>query len=1196
MVHISARVAWHLDGWNGRICSRPEANTYCIGPYSYPGTMIAEQRDLPWEQAHRGCTCTKDVIPPCMYSVNAFGSETTTAYAVTPEWFHDEDRVEWEMPPSTVCIWPYELMYEDDVRQPNGGFNYELRREKARRYFEEIQESKSLIFYYANYSNPFSDDEQRRYVLVGLSRVKAVGPELVYRNVSRETRERWGGYVWQRAVTSHYPDEGMRIPYHVYMDRPEVLHRIALFPDNPRNFKYGTRHISDDDALVLVERFLEVATTLQEIGDQTEDWPRRIAWLQGLIAELWRERGLYPGLPAVLKLIRFTQAIPWFKVQVGSGREAAARDLLFDFLDGNASAVPGLTLAPNEIAGVRKRWLLYNDDQRHLLREVFPRFDLREDQMERILADDREAYGIRSSLREIAANPYILAEEFVGEDQDDTISFHKIDHGMLPSPHLGGAPLAEVDDWRRLRALCVEHLKRETRSTFLPAAEVLERVNRRLDPLPEWKRTHFSEGYLRAYREELAAALVVREHDGKPYLYLRTVYEDERLVEETILGLVRRPDISLRSPVTAQHWRAFLYDPHSPLCRLDAGEYEAAIQSQVEVCQKIFVRPLCVLSGSAGTGKTTVIRALIQAIEKAHGSGSSFRLLAPTGKAADRIRERTGKEAETVHAFLARLGWLNDNLTFKRSGGRQEDSVRTYIIDEASMLNLELVAALCRAIHWGSVQRVIFVGDTNQLPPIGRGKVFADLIAWLREAGFDQSVGMLTTNLRQMENRLLGQGTGILDLAALYQQRPCAETDSADETEAAEEILRRVQEGGDVDKDLRVIYWSGYEELEAALIDCIIRDMEADTGRKCDPDRPWELWAAAFGRDPGPGRPEYQQVLSPYRGDTVGTEYLNSVLQQCANQRMLEEPGTLGGVTLYDKVIQVRNRPRSNPIWAWNADQGRPEQIEVYNGELGFVYPHKLDKLRLRSLERFQVVFPRKGSYRVGYGRNPGFGPNRRPLPAEPVEDNLELAYAISVHKSQGSEFDRVYFVVPKNRRTLLSPELFYTGLTRARRHCTLLVEEDISPLLSMRRRENSSLVTINSSLFRFQPVPEALKQRADWYAEGKIHRTLADIMVRSKSEVIIANMLFERDIRFQYEVPLYAPDGTFYLPDFTITWHGEEWYWEHVGLLTDERYRRHWEEKRKWYDRFFPGRLVVTFESGNLSKDAEAIIARYFS
>jgi len=271
------------------------------------------------------------------------------------------------------------------------------------------------------------------------------------------------------------------------------------------------------------------------------------------------------------------------------------------------------------------------------------------------------------------------------------------------------------------------------------------------------------------------------------------------------------------------------------------------------------------------------------------------------------------------------------------------------------------------------------------------------------------------------------------------------------------------------------------------------------------------------------------------------------------------------------------------------------DEIEVYNGELGFVKHHAFDNRKWRGpyfrLKKFQVVFQRKEQYWVAYGGGLGRG-----APDEKPEENLELAYAISVHKAQGSEFERVYFIVPKCKTALLSTELFYTGLTRASRHCTLLVEQDISPLNSMRRLENSCLARISSSLFEFQPVPEAMLQLGDWYEEGKVHRTLADVMVRSKSEVIISNMLWERDIDFSYELALFAPDGTYYLPDFTIPWAGEDYYWEHKGMMDQEKYRNHWAEKEAWYQRHFPGKLITTEESGDLSHDAQEAINSHFS
>src|SRR3954453_10275421 len=87
-VQISARLAWHMDGWNGHVCRNPESNTYCVGPHSYPGEMIAEKRNLSLEMppANAGQPCSKAmIIPPCMYSVNAFGGETIRAYAESPE-------------------------------------------------------------------------------------------------------------------------------------------------------------------------------------------------------------------------------------------------------------------------------------------------------------------------------------------------------------------------------------------------------------------------------------------------------------------------------------------------------------------------------------------------------------------------------------------------------------------------------------------------------------------------------------------------------------------------------------------------------------------------------------------------------------------------------------------------------------------------------------------------------------------------------------------------------------------------------------------------------------------------------------------------------------------------------------------------------------------------------------------------------
>lgn len=417
-LHLSARLAWHMDGWNGHICQRPADNTYCVGQYSYPGEMIREQRDLDWEQDHAGVSCTKlDGIPPCIYSMNAFGSEQLEAFADPPAFFNDQTETRhWDLPPATVCLWPYEEMYMDEVKRENGTYNYDLRLQKAKEYFSKIDIDRSLIFYYSNYSNPFSEEEQRKYVVVGVSRVKKVGDIIYYKNCSAETKRKYGGgFIWDCNVTSHYPDEGFRIPYHRFLDNPDVLAKITLFPENPRNFKFGTRLFTDDEALTIIERLIEIVGTLREVGDTSEDWSIRVAWLQSLVAELWVSRGLYPGLPRVLEHLEFHKAISYFKLEVEHNREQAAYEAIFAFLNGKTKSVSGLQVTPEEVKKVSRQWLLKEAHEQNLLQNVLCRFDLQADQIKRIMGENRQGYGIAASLSDIADNPYILCEQYIGD-------------------------------------------------------------------------------------------------------------------------------------------------------------------------------------------------------------------------------------------------------------------------------------------------------------------------------------------------------------------------------------------------------------------------------------------------------------------------------------------------------------------------------------------------------------------------------------------------------------------------------------------------------------------------------------------------------------------------------------------------------------------------------------------------------------
>lgn len=1183
--HLTARLAWHDDGWNGHVCSAPQKNTYCVGAHSYPGDMIAERRDLTWEQSCAGKSCAGlDKAPPCIYSINAFGKEALTSFADPPVFFNKETkRRDWALPPATVCVWPYEEMYRDEVRDGNR-YDARARKKLADEFFAKVEKNASLVFYYSNYSNPFSTDEEPRYALIGLSRVIEVGGELFYDGCDERTMDRYGGYVWDRNITSAYPDQGLRLPYHLYKDDPRV-ERFAVFPDNPLLCKYGSKLLTDDEALGLVEQFHQAVLALIELGDASENWEARRKWLEGVISELWQRRGAYPGMAEVCVYLKLHEAIPFLKEQVALGQEIKAVTAIWALVEGKAQTLGAKSLNKQTVEAVRRSWKLLEEESQALLKNVLARLDIDAEAITRIIEGPHYKYCLEARTADIAANPYLLSEQYIGLNADDRITWGKLDRAAIPSPELGVPELAGHDSPQRLRALAVECLSRVSGHTFVEEDELVGLMNRRLQSAPEWKQVQFRAKYFQVDEPEYTGALYFRNEEDSNYIYLRTHQQAEQRIEREIKLLIQRPDIALRVPMTDENWHDFLFKADSPLAVRAKRDYEEAIKTQIATCSQVFRRGFSVLCGAAGTGKTTVLASIVKAIRKVDGVGASVIALAPTGKAADRAREVFERDAAlggtvetaTIHSFLAKRGWLNDNLTFKRFGGEQETEQQTIIIDECSMMDLQLFATLFMAIKWSTVKRVILVGDPNQLPPIGTGRVFADIVAYCRTKA-PGAISELTANLRQLESRAEGKGTGIIDLASMYRQSDLAEEKDEDKEAATEDLLRRVQASGDVDKDLRVLYWQEPEDLSKLLLQRMTADMAEDAGLDPTSVPFFELWDKAYD-----WRPEYAQVLSPYRGELYGIEALNLAVQLHKSGDLIKRKGALDGIALFDKVIQIRNRTSSDPVYGYDFRTQRVDQCDVFNGELGFVGPHGYDKTEWKRwnfrLQRFAVKFSRKGDIRINYGSDLGKDARGRNLPNQRVEENLELGYAISVHKAQGSEFDRIYVVIPASKRQLLSQELLYTALTRGKRHCTLLIQRDAGALIDMRRRERCWLSRINSSLLGWHVAPPQLLKLEGWYEAGKIHEALSRDMVRSKSEVIIANMLHERDITFFYEKPLFAPDGTMYLPDFTLLWQGEEIYWEHVGRLSDPEYARKWADKLVWYQKNFPGRLRTTYE-----------------
>jgi exodeoxyribonuclease V alpha subunit len=708
---------------------------------------------------------------------------------------------------------------------------------------------------------------------------------------------------------------------------------------------------------------------LRDLGDKTEDWNAREDWLLRVIARLWRDRGLYPGLLNVLQVAGAGQLIDKTKALYAVEGAAAAYSTAFEALDGKTNELTKVIEAA-AVKKIARNWKRLDDGAQLLLEYVLPRLDLPQHTMKNIVSAKRTDSGVTASPEEIARNPYLLAEMYCGESADDRIPWSTVDRGVLPSPDLGGEPLADMEgsDERRFRSICVEHLRREPNHTFRLAQDLIVEIARRIERLPEWKQAEFSARYFEVDAEFLSGALTLRPIDNGLAVCLKSVFDDERLVEATLTELVSRPEINLRRPVTTDDWSSWIYKPDSDLALKAKAKYVEATDEQVEVCQRLFGFPLSVVTGPAGTGKTTVIEALIRAVRRSEGEGAVVLVLAPTGKAADRAREVFEKAklhrvaTVTAHSFLASNGWLNDNLTFKRWGGKRAQ-LGTLILDEASMLDLELAAALFRAIDWQHIHRLILVGDPGQLPPIGRGRVFADIIKWLAKKR-PEHLGRLRRNLRQCLNEVRGEGTAIVALSELFvvdDEDKGAGGEDAATTAEQENLIARIHAGGSVDRDLDVIYWDDPAELAEILIAAVEARMHR--GAPDGEIQPYQIWRAALEADP-----TTYQILTPHRGELHGVEAINEACQARIAKFVMQRVGAVDGITLWDKVIQVRNRPKSDPIWAYDRKKRAQIEVEIFNGEIGIVSAFPFDSKIWQTLSkgfgprlrRFNVQFTRK--------------------------------------------------------------------------------------------------------------------------------------------------------------------------------------------------------------------------------------------
>ena len=271
-----------------------------------------------------------------------------------------------------------------------------------------------------------------------------------------------------------------------------------------------------------------------------------------------------------------------------------------------------------------------------------------------------------------------------------------------------------------------------------------------------------------------------------------------------------------------------------------------------------------------------------------------------------------------------------------------------------------------------------------------------------------------------------------------------------------------------------------------------------------------------------------------------------------------------------DKVIQIRNSSRIKSY---------PKNPESYvaNGEIGVVVYYS------KEFGQLKVSFSDQPSFQyLYYNGDSDYS----------VETNLELAYAITIHKSQGSDFENVILVIPEKARSV-SMEMMYTALTRFKKKTYLLIQNGIDTLQQFRHASSSETDRRNTYLFNI-----AVRDNIDKipYAENRIHKTKGGFLVRSKSEVIVANELINSEINLtekNYEQKLQSRKNSFdyKLPDFTFSVEGVEYYWEHLGMLAVESYKKSWERKLRWYkENGYDSRLIVSQDGEDGSINSEEI------
>lgn len=464
---------------------------------------------------------------------------------------------------------------------------------------------------------------------------------------------------------------------------------------------------------------------------------------------------------------------------------------------------------------------------------------------------------------------------------------------------------------------------------------------------------------------------------------IQRAQEGQRIVPDTLVGIRvdYLPQLYEAEQCCTQCLLSFAANSFPEPANLDSLVRRAAERGglsyssyQEQAIRDAATSGLLLITGGPGTGKTTVLRGILDLLGELH---LRVLLAAPTGRAAKRLTEVTGEEASTIHRLLE-AGI--DQSTGKMVFARDEDNplkCDAVIVDEMSMVDVLLLSSLLRAIPRG--KRLILVGDPDQLPPVGPGFPFSDM---LRSGVLP--VVRLTEIFRQAQQSLI-----VMNAHRVNQgQLPELKTVTSDFF-----FMRRNSE----------------EAVTSLIRDLCVTRLPKNMGIQ----------------------PSEIQVLSPTRKGGVGTAALNKLLQSALNPSAPEKREKAYGELIFregDRVMQIRN----NYDIVWKKTDGSAVGTGIFNGDVGTItaIEPKEELVRVRFDDReAEYDFTQLGE--------------------------LELAYAITVHKSQGSEYRAVILAAWNGSSYLLSRSILYTAITRARELLIIVGREETVAVMTENAKKN---------------------------------------------------------------------------------------------------------------------------------------------